>query len=559
MPASCSASRTRDFSNAKELRWGTRGSFCVKLGDGVFFDNESQRGGGVLDLVERQTGLRGPERWDWLTEHGYVEEQDREQPRETRKPNGAAGRPARGKVVAAYPYVDEAGELLFEVVKYDPKDFRQRRPDGTGGHVWSTKGVKQVVYRLPDVIEAIAQERPVILCEGEKDADNLWALGIPATCNAGGVGKWREDLNDTFANADVVVIPDHDPQKKHPKTGEPMFHADGRPINPGRDHAHEVCAALDGIAYRVRFLDLGLSWPDMPEKGDVSDWIKAGGTREALDALVDQAPEWTPALRDADIPEPVKTVLPLMRPFPITEGDLPRRSWIVPGLILRSHITLFIAPPGTGKSLLTLQLGIFLASDMMEWAGWKVRRNRPLRVLIINCEEDYVELQRRLFAGVTRMNVEQNEIKENIYIYPITEQVGNDPIVIAKADFRTKTVIATPMLETIIDTIKEHDFDVVVVDPFAETFAGNENDNSELKWAAVLWRKVARATNVGLILVHHSKKYAQEMAGDADAGRGGNALVGIARIAITMFNMTASEAEGFNIERDNHREYVRNR
>lgn len=71
-------------------------------------------------------------------------------------------------------------------------------------------------YRLPEVLEAIALGHPIWIVEGEKDADNLWKLGIPATCNAGGVGKWSKELNEFFRSADTIVVQDNDPQAKIP-------------------------------------------------------------------------------------------------------------------------------------------------------------------------------------------------------------------------------------------------------------------------------------------------------------------------------------------------------
>jgi hypothetical protein len=180
---------------------------------------------------------------------------------------------------------------LFEVCRYDnPKDFRQRRPDGS----WSVKGIRKVPYRLPELMEQLALERTVVIVEGEKDVDALWSIGVPATCNSGGAGKWRDALSKFFHGADVVIIPDRDPQKRHQKTGELMFHPDGRPMLPGQDHGQAVAAALHGIAARVRVLELWKSWPDMPPKGDVSDWIESGGTAEQLYALIEKLPNWSP-------------------------------------------------------------------------------------------------------------------------------------------------------------------------------------------------------------------------------------------------------------------------
>ena len=129
---------------------------------------------------------------------------------------------------------------MFQVCRLEPKDFRQRRPDGHGGWIWSVKGVRNVPYRLPQLINNGG--RVICIVEGEKDADRLWKLGIPASCNACGAGKWRDELNEFFRGADVVIIPDRDPQKVHPKTREPMCQPDGRPILPGQDHAQMVAS-----------------------------------------------------------------------------------------------------------------------------------------------------------------------------------------------------------------------------------------------------------------------------------------------------------------------------
>jgi hypothetical protein len=98
---------------------------------------------------------------------------------------------------------------------------------------------------------------------------------------------------------------------------------------------------------------------------------------------------------------------------------------------------------------------------------------------------------------------------------------------------------------------------VVVCDPFAESFEGDENSNSEVKWAGILWREVARKTASALWLVHHTKKYAGSMAGEQDASRGGGALIGTARIMSTLFGMTEDEAKLYGVPADDQVKYVR--
>src|SRR5262249_3296323 len=98
----------------------------------------------------------------------------------------------------------------------------------------------------------------------------LRAIGMRATCNAGGAGKWRDEYTALFAGADVVVIPDND--------------------DPGRKHAKSVARSLQNTAVRVRMLEL----PGLPPSADVSDSLAAGGTRERLDELIAHAAEWRP-------------------------------------------------------------------------------------------------------------------------------------------------------------------------------------------------------------------------------------------------------------------------
>ena len=99
--------------------------------------------------------------------------------------------------------------------------------------------------------------------------ERLARLGIVATCNPGGAGKWRDAFADQLAGADVVVLPDHD--------------------KAGRDHAQAVARSLAGKAARIRLFEL----PGLADKGDASDWFVAGGTIDTFNALVDQAPDWT--------------------------------------------------------------------------------------------------------------------------------------------------------------------------------------------------------------------------------------------------------------------------
>jgi hypothetical protein len=129
---------------------------------------------------------------------------------------------------------------------------------------------------LPEVRDAVVRGRLIFIVEGEKDVDNLCRLGFTATCNPGGANKWRSEYTESLRGAEVVIIGDND--------------------DAGRAHVEQVASSLHGIARRVRVLAIAKIWPACPDKGDISDWIEAGGTAEALNALIEGLAEWT---RDA--------------------------------------------------------------------------------------------------------------------------------------------------------------------------------------------------------------------------------------------------------------------
>ena len=162
------------------------------------------------------------------------------------------GRNAPRQIVATYGYTDESGQLLFECVRYEPKDFRQRRPDGQRRmDLELVQGVRLVPYRLPQVIAADT----VYVVEGEKDVATLERLGVVATCNPMGAGKWRSGYNAWFRDKRVIILPDQD--------------------EVGIAHGNNVARHLATVAASVRIVNV-------PEGKDVTEW---SGTAEDLKQL----------------------------------------------------------------------------------------------------------------------------------------------------------------------------------------------------------------------------------------------------------------------------------
>lgn len=161
------------------------------------------------------------------------------------------------RILTAYGYTDEHGKLLYEVVRYEPKDFKQRRPNGCGGWDWQ-KGERQVLYRLPEVLEA-----PIVfVVEGERDVETLREHGFVATTNAGGArARWLSTYTETLRGREVILIPDRD--------------------EPGYTRAKLIARSLVGNVARLVYLDL--------ESGkDITDWFSSGRSELDLITQIDE-------------------------------------------------------------------------------------------------------------------------------------------------------------------------------------------------------------------------------------------------------------------------------
>jgi hypothetical protein len=231
------------------------GHLCVTVNveKQVWHCNDCGQGGDIITWIAIQTGK---------TVGDVLKELDG---------NGSS---SASEIVATYPYHDASGKVRFEVVRYAPKSFRQRRPDTNDGWIWNMQGVERVLYRLPELVRDMTRGLPVFIVEGEKDVAALVKQGLSATCNVGGAGKWMDAYSEILRDADVIVIADKD--------------------EPGRKHADLVASKLHGIAKRTRVIEL----PDIAGKAvkDGHDFFTAGGDIGQLQDLVDHAPDWTPQI-----------------------------------------------------------------------------------------------------------------------------------------------------------------------------------------------------------------------------------------------------------------------
>lgn len=172
-----------------------------------------------------------------------------------------------GEIVAEYLYPGPDGVVRHRITRHNPKTFRAWHRSVNGEWIPGQGDAKLPLYRLPELL-SVGFDTPVLIVEGEKDADRLATLGFTATTNPFGAGKWRSEYHEHLRGRRVCILPDRD--------------------DAGEDQAAVVAQSLSGVANEVRVLRL----PELPPTGDVSDWLDAGGTREELDRLVADAPAW---------------------------------------------------------------------------------------------------------------------------------------------------------------------------------------------------------------------------------------------------------------------------
>lgn len=268
----------------------------------------------------------------------------------------------KDELVAQYDYFDADGELVMQVCRYltpdGGKTFRQRRPNSSGGWNWDTAGVEKPLYRLPQVLRAASASGHIYVAEGEKDVHTLEGLGLVATTNPGGAGKWQDNWTQAFMGAGLVtIIIDND--------------------EPGRKHGETIANELNSIGIEFELLK-----PPGKYK-DISQFIGSGGTLDRLTDLDFVAEERVDAfLTVADLVddlrlsnrsdeqkiERLKFAIERaeVRAEPLRiqvwerllNQEIPPPDWIVPDFLERGDRAILVAPEGVGKSMLARQIAL---------------------------------------------------------------------------------------------------------------------------------------------------------------------------------------------------------
>jgi putative DNA primase/helicase len=253
------------------------------------------------------------------------------------------------RIVAEYDYCDENGQLQFQVVRFQPKDFRQRRPLGNGRWAWNLRGIHRVPYRLPELIA----NRCALICEGEKDCETARGLGLVATCNPLGAGKWSPEYAHWFQDKRITVIADAD--------------------EPGRKHAEEVAASIFGKAASLKVIKL-------PQAKDLTDWVERGGTRQSLLELMRTTDQWKPSLQST-----CGFTLSHLGEL-LSRPDVPV-EYVVEGLLVAGTVSCVVAKPKVGKSTFVRNLCLAVARGQ-NFIGLKTKQGECIYLALEEREED---------------------------------------------------------------------------------------------------------------------------------------------------------------------------
>lgn len=328
--------------------------------------------------------------------------------------------PARSDIIATYDYLDEYGELLFQVCRLEPKSFRQRKPKTGGGWDWRLGDTRRVLYRLPEITEAVAEGRQVWICEGEKDVHAIESrLGLPATCNPGGAGKWKLEYSEVFRDAVVAIWADAD--------------------TPGRAHARMVQDALKAVGAEVTV-------HESPTHKDAADHLGAGF---GLDDLVE-----TRASGD----EPAPVLAPDIWEF-LAAGD-DAYDWLVPDVLERGDRVMITGAEGLGKSVWLRQLLVMLAAGIHPFRHEELLT--PLRALTVDCENSPRQ-NRRHFGALAGLSVTKGRRVPDGGLRLIHRPEGID---LTRGDDA----------EWLLERVRAHKPDVMYIGPFYRLHNSDIND-----------------------------------------------------------------------------------
>ena len=385
--------------------------------------------------------------------------------------------PSEKHIAETYAYVDEGGKYLFEVVRFEPpgeeKTFRQGRRDGNGKWKWGTKGIRRVLYKLPE----IKSEEDLFYVEGEKDVEGIFSLGLCATTNPGGAGKLAKlqaehRILNPLKGKSVFILPDND--------------------EAGRKHAEQAAELLYKIAKEARIVPL----PGLSDKGDVSDFIEKEGdkARGKLIELAVSAPVWKPPSNFLSAEDLLTTKYEHKTPI-IARGIMPDNSHIIVS-----------GETGVGKSLLRQELALHLAMGW-EWLDFEIPTARKVAV----------------FQYENSDQMEQTRLKRMCHGLGI-ERLPKGGLTYINRKNRINLTLKKDR-EKLLNLVEESQAQVIIYDCLSNLHSSKENDNIQMRDVLDSLSEINAILGTSCIVIHHFGKPGEHVQASAYRTRGASSIL----------------------------------
>ena len=316
-------------------------------------------------------------------------------------------------------------------------------------------------------------------------ASLLWGLSLRRA--PGGALKWQGEYASYFRGHRVAILPDND--------------------MPGGRHAVQVAQSLHGIARTVRIVPL----PNLEPKGDVSDWLDAGGTTNALTSLIEAAADFGNSEDTGPIGDPAR--LPREPVGVIAANVQPERVvWLSPGRLAAGKATMLDGDPGLGKSTLSLEWAARITRGDALPGG---KPSDPRGVVVLSAEDGIADsiVPRLMAAGADLSRV-----------FILTG--------IATANDEDDAVTVPSGLDAVERAIHDMDAALVVIDPLVAFLGGDVNSNrdQDVRRAMKPLATMLERTGCAGLLLRHLNKATGGLA--VYRGVGSIGIIGAARFGL---------------------------
>lgn len=235
------------------------------------------------------------------------------------------------------------------------------------------------------------------------------------------------------------------------------------------------------------------------------------------------------------------------RPFTPAK-DLPKRPWVMKGLLCRRVVTVLSAQGGSGKTGLTAALAAHVATGQ-DYAGFQAVDR--CKVLLMSLEEDMTDLDQRMYAACDVFGMDPAVVAASVAMVPRTDggwkiATGRNPI------------IQNEEIDALATFCRNAGIGVILVDPFRKIHQSDENDTTSMDMIVDAFTRLAVRANAAILVCHHVGKRSDKasIAGDAGAARGASSIIDAARLAFTLVNATDKDVE-LGVPRNELKSYVR--